>query len=41
VGAACLLLAGYPGVTSRYKLPAELRFALETRLPEARGALQA
>ena len=29
-----ILLAGYPGVTSRYKLPAELRFALEHDYPK-------
>jgi len=28
-----ILLAGYPGVTSRYKLPAEIRFARDTNFP--------
>src|SRR5205085_10174290 len=28
-----ILLAGYPGVTSRYKLPTEIRFARETLYP--------
>jgi len=28
-----ILLAGYPGVTSRYKLPSELRYARDTALP--------
>jgi hypothetical protein len=28
-----ILLAGYPGRTSRYKLPAEIRFARDTDLP--------
>lgn len=28
-----ILLAGYPGRTSRYKLPAEIRFARDTAFP--------
>jgi hypothetical protein len=34
-----ILLAGYPGTTSRYKLPEEIRFARDASYP-ARGGIQ-
>ncbi|WP_365956094.1 S46 family peptidase [Janthinobacterium sp.] len=36
-----ILLAGYPGRTSRYKLPAEIRFARDTGFPLKVAELQA
>ena len=36
-----ILLAGYPGRTSRYKLPAEIRFARDTAFPLKVSELQA
>ncbi|KAB8064215.1 S46 family peptidase [Janthinobacterium violaceinigrum] len=36
-----ILLAGYPGRTSRYKLPAEIRFARDTAFPLKVAELQA
>jgi hypothetical protein len=36
-----ILLAGYPGRTSRYKLPSEIRFARDTGYPERVAELQA
>ena len=36
-----ILLAGYPGRTSRYKLPAEIRFARDTGFPRKVAELQA
>ena len=36
-----ILLAGYPGRTSRYKLPAEIRFARDTNFPARVADLQA
>ena len=36
-----ILLAGYPGRTSRYKLPAEIRFARDTGFPLKVSELQA
>ncbi len=36
-----ILLAGYPGSTSRYKLPAEIRFAHKTNFPQRVAHLEA
>jgi len=36
-----ILLAGYPGRTSRYKLPAEIRFARDTDFPRRVANMQA
>jgi hypothetical protein len=36
-----ILLAGYPGRTSRYKLPAEIRFARDTDFPVRVAGMQA
>ncbi|HEU4373281.1 MAG TPA: S46 family peptidase [Telluria sp.] len=36
-----ILLAGYPGVTSRYKLPAEIRFARDVDFPLRVAGMQA
>lgn len=36
-----ILLAGYPGVTSRYKLPAEIRFARDTNFPVRVAGMEA
>lgn len=36
-----ILLAGYPGVTSRYRLPAEIRFARDTDFPVRVAGMQA
>ena len=36
-----ILLAGYPGRTSRYKLPAEIRFARDSDFPMRVAAMQA
>jgi hypothetical protein len=36
-----ILLAGYPGVTSRYKLPAEIRFARDADFPVRVAGMQA
>lgn len=36
-----ILLAGYPGKTSRYKLPAEIRFARDANFPARVGEMKA
>jgi hypothetical protein len=36
-----ILLAGYPGTTSRYKLPSEIRFARNTNFPQRVAHLEA